>query len=93
MHKGTKLFACVIVAIVVILLVYGFGDSRGYRAGVTNKKININSMPAPQNTITISQKAATAATQAANPFKVDNPLAGIKINPFEKAQKLLNPFE
>lgn len=92
MNKGTKLFACIALAIVVILLAYGFGDSRGYRAGMAGKKIQINTA-APQNTITISQKAATAATQAANPFKVENPLAGVNINPFEKAQKLLNPFE
>lgn len=90
MSKGIKLFACVIVTAVVILLAYGFGDSRGYRAGMANRKININRV-VPQNTN--AEKAAAAAGQAANPFKIENPLAGVELNPFEKVQKALNPFE
>lgn len=90
MSKGTKIFACVAAAIIVILLAYGYGDSRGYRAGISNKKIKTN-IAAQQ--AEIAKKAAEAAAEAANPFKVDNPLAGVELNPFEKAKKLLNPFE
>ena len=36
--------------------------------------------------------ATKAATDEANPFKVENPLEGIEANPFEKAKKTLNPF-
>lgn len=38
-------------------------------------------------------RAAEAATDEANPFKVANPLQGVEANPFEKAKKTLNPFD
>ena len=38
-------------------------------------------------------KAAKAAADEANPFKVESPLEGVEANPFDKAKKTLNPFD
>lgn len=40
----------------------------------------------------LGNKAAEEAAKTANPFKVENPLEGVKANPFVEAQKALNPF-
>ncbi len=40
-----------------------------------------------------ARKAEEGAAQAANPFKTTNPLAGVELNPVEKAEKVLNPFD
>ena len=34
MHKETIIFIKVAVGIIILFLVYGFGDARGYRAGM-----------------------------------------------------------
>ena len=39
------------------------------------------------------KKATDAAAKAANPFQSVNPLEGVEADPFEKAKKVLNPFE
>ena len=38
-------------------------------------------------------RAAQEAAQAANPFQAANPLEGVTANPFERAKKILNPFD
>lgn len=92
MSKGTKIFAVVALAAAVILLVYGFGDSRGYRAGrkVGERKGAVETQEAKEQTIA-AQAAAQAA--AASEFKAENLLEGVELNPLSKAQKSLNPFE
>lgn len=45
------------------------------------------------NEKTAAEQVAEETAKAENPFKADNPLAGIEANPFEKAKKVLNPFE
>ena len=72
-----------IVAIVVGTLGYLVGDRGGYaRSQAEVKKIQE----------VAAQKAADDAAKAANPFKGINPLEGVDSNPFEKAKKVLNPF-
>ena len=45
------------------------------------------------NEKTAAEQVAEEAAKAENPFKADNPLASVEVNPFEKAKKVLNPFE
>jgi len=42
---------------------------------------------------TAAEKVAQDVATAENPFKADNPLTEVETNPFEKAKKVLNPFE
>lgn len=42
---------------------------------------------------TAAQQVAEEVAKVENPFKVGNPLSTIETNPFEKAKKVLNPFE
>ena len=39
MSKEIKLYARILIALIIIVLVYGFGDAHGYRAGVADTKI------------------------------------------------------
>lgn len=99
MSKGTKLFVYIMMAIVVILLVYGYGDSRGYKAGLLqgsvvstvkkNKKIDQTKAQQEEARKKIMTQAATKAAKESNPFKT------IKndVNPLIKAKKVLNPFD
>lgn len=41
----------------------------------------------------VARQAAADAARAANPFQAENPLEGVTANPFEEAQKALNPFQ
>ena len=41
----------------------------------------------------VAQQAAEDVAQAENPFRGDNPLVDVETNPFDKAKKVLNPFE
>ena len=41
----------------------------------------------------VAKKAGEAAAKAANPFQAVNPLGTVEANPFEKAKKVLNPFQ
>lgn len=74
----------VIVGIVVALVGgYYLGDSYGYkRAQADFKKLDEAA----------AAKSAKAVAKAANPFQAVNPLEGVQSNPFEKAKKVLNPF-
>lgn len=38
-------------------------------------------------------KVAEDAAKSENPFRAANPLSNVEVNPFEKAKKVLNPFE
>lgn len=79
------------VTIVIVLVVVGFGFwysskqyDKGYQAAVSDIKAQQEEA---------GNKAAEAASNEANPFKVENPLQGVEANPFEKAKKTLNPFD
>lgn len=63
---------------------YQQGDLAGYaRAEADVKKVQEEA----------ARKAVRDVAEAANPFRVENPLSGVEANPFEKAKKVLNPFE
>lgn len=81
------------IAIVVLLVVgvgsaYWFGSHRGYQRGYTQGQDDIKKLEQEA-----ADKAAREAAKAANPFQAVNPLEGVEANPFEKAKKVLNPFE
>lgn len=77
----------IIVALVVIIaLGFWYSGKRygdGYKAAIADIKAQQEEA---------GNLAAKAATDQANPFKVQNPLQGVQANPFEKAKKTLNPF-
>ena len=79
------------VTVIVVLVVVAFGFwysgkkyDQGYAAAIADVKAQQEEA---------GNKAAKAATDEANPFKVANPLQGVEANPFEKAKKTLNPFD
>ena len=83
---GNKTLMLVASATLVVGVVIGFalGDASGYkRAEADVKKVELAA----------AEKAAADAAKAANPFQAANPLEGVEANPFEKAKKVLNPFE
>ena len=73
-----------LVFVVVGVLGYWVGDRMGYSRSQTEIK---------KAQELAGQKAAEDAANAANPFKVANPLEGVESNPFEQAKKVLNPFD
>ncbi|MEK7128596.1 MAG: hypothetical protein AAB933_03485 [Patescibacteria group bacterium] len=77
----------VVVLVVLIALGLWYSSSR-YDAGYEAAIADIKAQQAEAG-----DKAAKAATDEANPFKVANPLQGVEANPFEKAKKTLNPFD
>ena len=84
MNKNVQL-----VVVVVLMGALGFWYSSkkyddGYNAAVADVKAQQEEA---------ANKAAQAASDEANPFKVANPLEGVEANPFEKAKKTLNPFD
>lgn len=79
---NSKLWWAIIIAVGVAS--YWIGDWRGYsRSQAEVKKVQEIA----------AQKAAEDASNVANPFKAANPLEGVESNPFEKAKKVLNPFD
>ena len=74
----------IVVAIVIALGSWYLGRSQGYKSAAADIKAQQEEA---------GNKAAKAATDEANPFKVENPLQGVEANPFEKAKKTLNPFD
>lgn len=85
MNKNT--LVSVVVVLVVIALGYWYSGKKydeGYQAAVADIKAQQEEA---------GNKAAEAASNEANPFKVENPLQGVEANPFEKAKKTLNPFD
>ena len=88
MNTNTKLSLVVVVCLVVGLGAgYWYGSSKTYQAGYDKA---ISDTKAAQGEL--AQKASADAAKAANPFQVQNPLEGVKANPFEEAAKKLNPF-
>ena len=73
-----------VVVIVLGLWYSGTRYNQGYEAAIADIKAQQEEA---------GDKAAKAATDEANPFKVENPLQGVEANPFEKAKKTLNPFD
>ena len=78
-----------IVIALAVVVAFGFWYSgkqydKGYQAAVADIKAQQEES---------SNQAAKTAVDAANPFKVQNPLEGVEANPFEKAKKTLNPFD
>ena len=77
----------IIPLVVVVVIGFWYSEVRydqGYEAAVIDIKAQQEEA---------GNKAAKAATDEANPFKVENPLQGVEANPFEKAKKTLNPFD
>lgn len=72
-----------LVLLVGLGLGYWYGNQSGYQKAQTDIKTQQEELV---------KKAAEEATKAANPFKAVNPLEKVETNPFEKAQKALNPF-
>ena len=73
----------------IVVLVIGFwvggklGFNKGYKSAQADaKKVQDEA----------AKKATEEAVKAANPFQAVNPLSGVETNPFEKAKKILNPF-
>lgn len=86
------------ILIGVVLLVVGIfvGQAMGYKTGF--KKGDVAGYARAEADIrkleeSAAQKGVSEAAKAANPFQATNPLAGVESNPFEKAKKVLNPFQ
>lgn len=91
--NNTKIIVVAIVTFIVgAVLGYGYGNSAGYKMGDASgyKRAEADIKKIQE---AAGQKAAGEATKAANPFQGVNPLAGVEANPFEKAKKILNPFQ
>lgn len=86
--SASRLSLAILVGIAALIvglaLGYRLGDKKGFaRAETQIKKLQEES----------AKKASAEAAKAANPFQAVNPLEGVEANPFEKAKKILNPFE
>jgi len=85
----------IIVAVLALILGLGagywFGSSGTTTAYDAGYEKAIGDAKATQEAA--AKKAGEEAAAAANPFQAENPLAGVDANPFEKAKKILNPFD
>ncbi|MBI4119873.1 MAG: hypothetical protein HY454_00190 [Parcubacteria group bacterium] len=93
MNKTLYWVAGVLVVLVVSLvggyfIGFSFGYQQGDVAGYKRAETDIKKIE-----LAAGEKAAADAAKAANPFQVVNPLQDVDANPFEKAKKVLNPFE
>ncbi|MBI4137958.1 MAG: hypothetical protein HY472_01775 [Candidatus Sungbacteria bacterium] len=90
--KQTIIIVSVIGLVVGLGLGYWYGTSRGYAkgdaAGYKRAEEDIKKLQTAA-----AERAAREAAAAANPFQAVNPLQGVESNPFEKAKKVLNPFQ
>lgn len=85
----TNLILGVIAALIIgVIGGYYFGSNVGYTSGYTQAGTDIKKIQEDA-----ARKASEEATKAANPFTVTNPLGDATVNPFDKAKKVLNPFE
>ena len=81
------------LTIAIIFLIVGFsvgywyGGSTSYDKGFNSAIAEIKAQQEES-----AKKATEEAAKSANPFQVENPLEGVKTNPFDKAKKILNPF-
>ena len=92
MMRNKLVVAAVIAAIAGLALGYGVGQRTGYQRGDAEgyKRAEADSKKVQE---AATRKATQEAAKAANPFQVANPLEGVGTNPFEKAKKVLNPFQ
>ncbi len=67
---------------------YWFGASQSYDKGYDQAVADTAAVEEQA-----AARAAAEAAAAANPFQVTNPLEDVEANPFEKAKRILNPFE
>ena len=86
MNKNMLVKVIIPLVIIIVLGLWYSGTryNQGYEAAIADIKAQQEEA---------GNKAAQAATDEANPFKVENPLQGVEANPFEKAKKTLNPFD
>ena len=80
-----------IIAILALVILGGLGYWYGsvqYKKGYAVAQADIEAQQK-----LLSTNASNSAAQAANPFKIANPLQGVSINPFSEAKKTLNPFK
>lgn len=75
-------------ALIGIGIGYVVGSKGGYTKGYGQAEADIKKLEEQS-----AKKASEDAAKAANPFQAVNPLEGVEANPFEKAKKVLNPFE
>lgn len=80
----------IIIAALVVGVVGGyiFGSYQAYTKGYDKALVDAKAAQEAAGA-----KAAAEAAKASNPFQAVNPLEDITANPFEKAQKVLNPFQ
>lgn len=88
MNKNLRI-TIILISVAVIVVVFGFWYAgqmydQGYETAIADIKAQQEE---------VANRAAQAAADEANPFKVENPLQGVEANPFEKAKKTLNPFD
>jgi len=87
MNKNNTIIAGVLGLVVGLGVGYWYG---GQRASKQAYEKAVSDIKAQQEEI--AKKAGEDAADKANPFKVENPLEGVKANPFSDAKKALNPF-
>ena len=86
--NNKKFIITIIVAVILIAAAYWVALRVGFDAGYAKAQND-----AQQLNEEAGAKATQEAAKAANPFQAVNPLEGVEANPFEKAKKVLNPFE
>ena len=88
MDNPNKIWVVAVIALIVGLGGgYLYGSFQAYDKGYEKA---IADAQATQQAA--ADKAAQDAARAANPFQAANPLEGVTANPFEEAQRALNPF-
>ena len=73
--------------IAVFAISFWVGNKLGFSKGYKSAQADIKKVQDEA-----AKKATEEAVKAANPFQAVNPLSGVEANPFEKAKKILNPF-
>ncbi len=91
--NNAKLIVIAAIAIAIgAISGYGYGQKTGYARGTGDgyqrAQGDFKNLQAAA-----AQKAAQEAAKTANPFQTANPLQNVTTNPFEKTQKILNPFQ
>ncbi len=86
--NNRKLIAAVSAVVICLVVVYFVGSKVGFDSGYAQAQADLQQLNEEA-----ANKAGAEAAKAANPFGAVNPLEGVQANPFEKAQKVLNPFE
>ena len=77
----------VVLLIAGLAIGYWFGTTRAAKNAYDKAVADIKAQQEE-----VAKKAGEEAAKTANPFKVENPLEGVKADPFSDAKKALNPF-